>query len=275
MISNSVVSDASILFISLSLIIQFLFPIALVIYFYRKYKISIGAVFIGALVFLVFQISTRMPLLNILQRTPWFLNISSNSRFLLAFLLAFSAGLFEEGGRYLGFKYALKSKLEWKNGIAFGIGHGGLESMYIGLANFNNLIISLMINAETFDSIIAPLLPAETAQSIKEQLTSIAPTTFLAGGVERMSAIFIQIGLSMIVLYAVKNKKVIYLIWAIAIHTIIDLPALFMVKYLGIWGSEIAIAILAVISAILTFRSKNYFENEADNQNIEAPEPNL
>ena len=44
-----------------------------------------------------------------------------------ALFLGFTAGLFEEVGRYLAFTTILKKRLDWKNAVAFGIGHGGIE----------------------------------------------------------------------------------------------------------------------------------------------------
>lgn len=266
------VNSTSILFMTVAFIIQFFFPVALAIYFYRREKISIKIVFVGFLVFLVSQILIRIPLLNIARNTAWYQNLASSHIFLLYLLLSFTAGLFEESGRYLGFKYIAKSKnkLAWKSGLALGIGHGGLESMYIGLNNINNIIISLMINAGTFDSIIAPVLPSETVQYIKEQLISTNPTLFLAGGLERLFAVFIQIGLSMVVLYSVKNKKIIYLLLAIILHTLVNFLSVSIAEYFGVWGAEAFIGIIAVVSIILIFKSRKYFEDEAKLEDTKA-----
>lgn len=260
------VSSTSILFMTIAFIIQFFFPIALAIYFYRKEKISIGVLFTGVLVFLVSQIIIRIPLLKLVQNSPWYQNLAANNIFLVYLLLSFTAGLFEESGRYLGFKFIfkIKNKLEWKSGLALGIGHGGLESIYISTGNINNIIISLMINAGTFDSIIAPLLPSETVQYIKDQLINTQPALFLAGGLERLFTMFIQIGLSMIVLYSVKNRKAIYLLLAIILHTLVNLLSVYIAEYFGVWGAEIFVAILAATSLILIFKSRKYFEDEVE-----------
>ena len=64
----------------------------------------------------------------------------------------------------------MKNELEWKNGVVFGIGHGGIESIFLGgFANVNNIAVSLTINSGAFDN-MAKQLPAETADMIKEQL---------------------------------------------------------------------------------------------------------
>ena len=204
------VSNLSIFFMGLALIIQFCAPIVLAIIFYRKEKVAIKSFLVGVLCFTVTQILIRVPLLQLLQLTDWYKNLVNSSIFLATLLLALSAGIFEEVGRFLSFRYVLKDGLEWKDGVAFGIGHGGIEAMYIGLTNINNIALSLAINSGTFDNIIAKQLPAEVADTIKDQLTSIAPATFLAGGLERLFTIFIHIGLSLLVLYGVRNKKYIY-----------------------------------------------------------------
>jgi uncharacterized membrane protein YhfC len=38
----------------------------------------------------------------------------------------------------------LKNKLSWQNGIAFGIGHGGIEALvFVGSAYVNNIVFNL------------------------------------------------------------------------------------------------------------------------------------
>lgn len=87
------VSTLSIFFMVMSLLIIFGFPLALVIWFYKKEKISLIAVLVGALVFLVNQLLVRIPLLNLLANTEIYRQMAENMVF-IAFFLAFTAGLF-------------------------------------------------------------------------------------------------------------------------------------------------------------------------------------
>jgi len=126
------VSDLSIIFMAVSLLVIIGFPLGLAVYFYRKEKISLKAIFVGALVFIVFQLLTRMPILFVLDNQAWFKELSAASLiFSVFFVGGLSAGLFEETGRFLGFRYLLKDKLSWQNGVAFGIGHGGIEALVL------------------------------------------------------------------------------------------------------------------------------------------------
>ena len=43
-----------------------------------------------------------------------------------------TAGIFEELGRFVAFFFLLKKYLDYKDGFAYGIGHGGIESILVG-----------------------------------------------------------------------------------------------------------------------------------------------
>ncbi|HYE08596.1 MAG TPA: YhfC family glutamic-type intramembrane protease, partial [Patescibacteria group bacterium] len=212
------VNNLSIAFMIVTLLICFLLPAALVVYFYKRHKISLIAVLWGAIVFLVSQVATRIPLLTILGKQQWYMEMSSNI-YLIALFLGLTAGLFEEVGRYIVMKFFMKKSLSWKSGIAFGIGHGGIEAMVIvGLTILNYLIMSFMINSGVFESMIAANLPQGVAEQIKSMLVDTPAINFLAGGFERIMTMIIQIAFSVIVLYSVKFKKPVYLLYAILLH---------------------------------------------------------
>lgn len=253
------VNSASLLFMVLTLLIAFGLPLALIIYFYKKEKISLVAVLVGALVFLVSQIFIRIPMLNAFSGMEWYRQMASNL-YLIAFFLSITAGLFEEVGRFLGFKFFLKKHLSWKNGVAFGIGHGGIEAIVlIGFTYINNLVYSIMINSGTFDELLAPQIGPEMAVILKEQLIELPAYLFLVAGLERSFTIFIHIALSLVVLMAVTRKKPVFLLYAILLHAAVNLPAV-IIPALGfsIFYAELYLLLLAVLSCIFIRRSRNY-----------------
>lgn len=127
------VSPTSILFMGISAIVCFLFPVIVFLYFKRKEKINLRPVFIGIIVFLVFtQILEKLVHLFVIGN-----NLIHNS-ILFSIYGALAAGIFEEIGRFLAFKTILKDNHEWKDGLAYGLGHGGIEVIIIGaIANYN------------------------------------------------------------------------------------------------------------------------------------------
>lgn len=248
------IGTASLLAMLFSLSISFLLPIALSIYFYRRHKIFPAAILVGALSFAVSQLFTRLPLLQWAAAQTWYAALNRHT-VLLAITLSFSAGLFEETGRFLGFRFLLKRKLEWKNGIAFGIGHGGLEAIVlVGITYINNLIFSLAINSGKIDS-LAAVLPPEILAQITAGLTGTPPILFAVAGLERVMAIGIQIALSLVVLYGVKNKRYIFWLYAVLLHGLVNMPALLFLQghsYLLVEG-----IIFIIFAAALVFIAKS------------------
>ena len=68
--------------------------------------------------------------------------------FLLSVPVAsFTAGLFEETGRLVVMLLLLKAFHRLADGLAFGLGHGGLEAMLlVGLTYVSNLVLAVLMN---------------------------------------------------------------------------------------------------------------------------------
>ena len=158
--------------------------------------------------------------------------------------LGLTAGIFEEIGRYLGFKIALKNNRRWIDGIAFGIGHGGIEAILLsGVTNLKNLFMAI----------------SKVDGNVLSVLNSNGPYILLSG-IERLFAIFIHIGLTMIILYGINKNKKRYLFLAIIIHGFID----FMVLLLSSLGIniiliELIVGIFALGGLIVIIKSKRLF----------------
>lgn len=266
------VGSGSIICMAISTAVSFLLPVILAIVFYKKEKISFKAVGVGAAIFLIFALILEQILHfavlkadknvgSFIMHTPWLYGIYGG----------LAAGIFEETGRFVGYKYMLKGLRKWKDGIAYGIGHGGLESILIGgLAGINNLSYSFLINSGKFDSLIkaAPSSSFKALRAAKEGLISSSSSLYLITGYERFCAVLFQIGLSLLVLYAVKNRKSIFLFLAIFLHAFVDFFAvLYQAGAMGLAFVEILTGIAAVISLIFIIKSRKIFK---DSSEIEA-----
>jgi Predicted membrane protein len=248
------VSTLSLIFLITSELICFGFPIGLAVYLYKKDRISIKAVLAGALAFVISQPILRIPLLKYCSTQMWYIEFSTN-KLLLSLFLGLTAGLFEETARFIGLKYLLKNKLEWKNGIAFGIGHGGIEAILIvGLSLINYIIYAILINMGKFDTFTAGKISQSAVYAIKNSMISAPSYMFLLGGLERIFAITAHIAFTMVVLYGVMNKKNIYLLYAILLHALLDAPIGLIKNSLL---TEAYVFIFAVASFIFIIKSKN------------------
>ena len=143
---------------------------------------------------------------------------------LLYYLFAgFTAGLFEESARFIGLKIFRKGHTSWMDGMAFGLGHGGCEAAWL------------------FFTQVLPLVSRGQAGS-----------GVIIGAWERLFTIMVHIGLSFIVLHAVKTSKKRYLLLAIACHTLID----FLMVIGNIWIVEGLITIEGLIAILFVIRYK-------------------
>lgn len=258
------VSSIKIIFMILSAFISIGIPIIFSIVIVKKYKASVESLIVGGAVFFVFQVLLRIPLLSNLNGMDWYISLSKNY-FLTALFLGITAGLFEEIGRFLGFKFIIKRKnYLYKNAIAFGIGHGGIEAiLLVGLTYVNNLVMSLFINKGTFDQIFGGKINSTDLSIIKSQLIDTKAYLFLFGGVERLFAITIQIAFSLIVLYAIKNRKYLYLLIAIGLHALVDTPVAYMsMKGVNAIFIEGYVFITFILALVYILKSKEYFKEE-------------
>lgn len=234
-----------------------LFPILLVIYFKRKERFSIKTVVIGSLGFFLFAMILESLLHSVVISTK----IIKMNTIPFAIYGALAAGVFEEVGRFVMFKFFLTKNRQWKDGLGYGLGHAGIETVLVGALSYLNVIVmSLAINSGT----IVDLLKNQDAAAIETIKNSLVNVTLLAtsmGVFERIFAFIIQIALTFIVLYAIKERKNIYLLVAILIHALIDFAAaLYQIKFItNLYVVEGIVLIFAIIGFIFIMKSKSLF----------------
>lgn len=255
------ISTLSLIGMVFSLALSFLFPLILAIYFIRKYKTGILTLVTGAAVFILFAL--------ILEQLVHFLIIGpnspiaesvKNSPLLLGLYGGFMAGIFEETGRLLAFLFILKKTQDWSHGVVYGIGHGGIESVLIvGLAYVNNLFLSLTANSGQLETMKAALT-AEQIEVLEHGMQTIAdtdPALFFVAGIERVLTLIIQIGLSVLVLYAIRKRKYLYFGLAILLHAALDFAAVFMnATVKNIYITELIVAVFAAAAIVWIIKAK-------------------
>ncbi|MBL4932421.1 YhfC family intramembrane metalloprotease [Clostridium paridis] len=259
------VSTVSVFFMVITIIISIILPIALVVYFYKKERISIKTVLIGAVAFFIAtQVLEKSVHIVVLTKITVTAEVLKNP---ILYMLygGLMAGIFEETARFIIFKFVLKNKKEWKDGLAYGLGHGGIEAILIaGLGFLNNLILAIMINTGTYNKLIDTSgVAANTLENAKNALIDTQSYYWLISGIERIFALGIQVGLSLLVLYAIKERKYKFFFLAIIFHALIDFPAvLYQVGIVNIFIVEIGAFISFVIALLFIKKSKGLFTRD-------------
>lgn len=255
------VSTLSLAGMVFSLLLSFLFPLILAIIFIRKYKTGILPFVTGAGIFIFFALILEqlIHLLVLGNMSPIAETIKA-SPFLLGMYGGFTAGIFEETGRLIAFLFILRKTRDWSHGVVYGIGHGGIEAwILLSWTYVNNLVISLMVNGGQLDTIKSALTPVQIKaidQGV-QTLISTDSSLFFIAGIERVLTVIIHIGLSLLVLLAVRNRKYYYFVLAILLHAALNFTAVYMnMKLNNIVLTEIIVAAFAAASVLWIIRSK-------------------
>lgn len=251
-LQTETVSMASILCMSISLLVCFGVPVGLMIWAKVKYKkeFSFLPLLGGALGFFISQILFRIPVMQYLLPLFGWYKALVKMPWLYVTFLALTAGIVEEFARFIVFAI-MKKRRKYPDGLSYGIGHGGIEAiLLVGMAFINNIVYSIMINAGGWGKLVSSLPQALQSQYVQagQVLVTADPTTFLLGGAERLFTIVIQIALSMVVLKGfMTNRKWLYLVAAVLLHALVDFPA-------GAFGLKlISISPLAMEAIVLAF----------------------
>ena len=226
-------------------------PIALAWWLVKKHQARLSTILVGAGVFFVFALLLEPILHQVVLKGPHGAAITGNVWY-YALYGGLAAGVFEETGRFLGMKFFLKKEpASALPAVAYGAGHGGMEMLMIfGITMISNLAISLMINAGQADTILATA-PAEAKAQVEAQfaqLQDLHAGQLLLGFWERISALILQLGLSVIVWTAVrKGGKWGWLFpAAILLHALVDGCAVVLSKSVSVTVVELIICSMAI-----------------------------
>ena len=216
----------------ITMLALFAILIAAVWYARKKYKINFAVLGLGAVAFFASsQVLEKIVHLLVLhpQKDGTVPLMTENPLLYVIYGISMAA-LFEETARLIFFKWLEKKRtLEDSDALAYGLAHGGLELIYIGIASLLNLFI-LFSAVESQNPNIMQLLPESTLATIN----NLAAWQIYLLGLERILALLLQVGLTVWVYQAVRQKKWIYLVAAYGLHALFDLaPSLSQVGWLS------------------------------------------
>ncbi len=230
---------SSIVFMGISALAAIAIPLVLYLYFRKKLHADRLPFWIGCIVFPVFALGLEQAAYLLIMKWSGWQNVQNNL-WLYAAAGGLFAGVFEETGRLAAFATVLRKKRgNDANALMYGAGHGGIEAVLVlSLSMISNLVFSLMVNAGT----AAPAMVSAAAT-----LAQTAPWMFLVGALERIGAVALHLSLSVLVWFAIKNKKSFALYpLAVLLHALVDFAAVAMSQSgVNVWLIEGAVFLLA------------------------------
>ncbi|MDO5100889.1 MAG: YhfC family glutamic-type intramembrane protease [Eubacteriales bacterium] len=253
---NIVVGKSAVPSLIITVILMLVIPIACFIYWRRKHReqTNISWLIVGAVGFIV---SARVLELGV----HYFCILSDNSvsRFINGSTVVYvlygiiMAGVFEECGRHIILKYTMKKNRTRENAVLYGIGHGGIEILAVILPSMiTYLAIAVLFSSGNTENALSALkITEETATAALPSVQAAAAFDYamMAMNVmERLFAMILHSGLTVIIYYGVVNARKCCLPMAIVLHMLMDtFPALYQRGAVPLWSVEVWAALWATV----------------------------
>ena len=230
-------------------------PIVLAFYVTRKFSLPWKLIFAGGLTFIASQV-LHIPFLRFLTT---FLQSSGAPAISVAWrplfnavLLGLLAGIFEETARWILFKFILRDRKTWEEGVVVGSGYGGTEALILGVITLINVVT--MIGLRNVD-LSTRVPPAQLALAQRQVAAFWSAPVYMAllPFVERVFAICMQIALTIMVLYSVAYKQPVWFWIALLWHALVDALSVYLLPIIGALAIEAVIGVFAVISLVIVF----------------------
>jgi uncharacterized membrane protein YhfC len=241
--------------LAIEVAIQLLFPFALAALLVKRLGLKWRIFVFGVLSFVVSQVMETPVAVgvyflgDVLAEYPW-----------LGFLIVgLVAGVGEEFSRWLGYRFVktMQRNRTWRGALLYGTGHGGAESILVGLG-----VIAL-----TVVNVVAPA-------SLPEELLFAGTSwyAYLLGGLVRIFAIALHVSLAVLVLQVFTRRSIAWLFVAMAYHALIDFTVLWLHSATeNIFLAEGLVLVYALISLVII----RHFREEPPSpaESIEIHEP--
>ena len=207
---------------TLSILIQAALPIFITYLFVRHYKTEWRLAMIGLLAYLIYQV-VQAPIFEGLSGTEFYQNqLAALPSVHLALIVGLLSAVLEQGIRLGSFWYARKSLEGVGHGLTISAGHGGSESVLIGIQFLINFAFAISITTSGVQSL--NLSEAEAAQ-LQSQVTAFWALPWylpLAAALQRLAVLALQFALGTMVWLAVSRRAWIWLAASVLWHTALN-----------------------------------------------------
>ena len=235
-------------------------PIGLAVYLTRRFHASWRLIGIGAATFILSQVGhipfngyVLSPLLAALgAQLPNGVPLLVNS-----LLFGLSAGMFEEGSRYLVLRFWAKDARSWRSALLFGTGHGGVESVILG-----GLVLATFVYMAAYRSAdLSTLVPAAQLGMAQQQVAgywSMPIGAALLGALERTLTIPCHLAMTVLVMQTFTRGQRRWFWLAVLYHTLLDGITVYLMGTLsaqswGVYAVEGGVAVFALLSLAIVF----------------------
>lgn len=228
--------NSPLLFSGIGMILTGVFP---VIYWWRK-DVRLRYFLLGALAWAL-AIGVKV-LMDLTPLNDFLMRKFTISTFIiiLGIYVGLRTGILENGFAYIVSK---KIEMKFREAVAFGIGFGGSEAIFLGTLSFLNALNLILTKASTYED----------------------PDILFAPIIERLFVLFGHIFSCLLVIHSVKTKRIRYFLYSIIYKSPIDGIIPWMQQNIpktvkGIYIMEIPVVIFGIIGLIGIIKLKEVME---------------
>lgn len=226
----------------------------------QRYRTPWSLYGVGALAFILSQVF-HIPfnsyiLAPSLERAGVMGSSSTGALLLIAAAYGLSSGVFEEGTRYLVFRFWRKDIRTWRLALMYGAGHGGIEAVLLGILSLAAAIQLIAIRSAD----LATLVPPEQLPLAQAQVQAFWNARWydaLLGALERSATIPVHLALSILVLQAFKRKNLAWLVLAIVAHAGVNALALVAIQWGGVYVAEGLVVACGLLALFTVWRLRD------------------
>lgn len=245
----------------------------------RRWGTRWGVFFAGGVAFIASQVAhipfNSLVLNPLLSQFGWDPVSDIVARYWVAIIFGLSAGVFEETARYLVYRFWMKDVRTWREGVFFGLGHGGVEAIILGVLAGLALFAALSYQSADFEG-LAP----DQLQAINLQFEAYWASPWyevVLGLVERVFALMMHVSLALLVLQVFTRRSAWWLLVAVVWHALVDAVAVFGLYTWGPYWTELSIGLMGLASLAIVWwlRPSGGDDPQAGEPALKAPSTSL
>ncbi len=233
--------------------LMILFPLVLGWWIRRRFGIGWGVFGIGAATFIASQV-VHLPLNFALGLLGGGRGVALWPLVPLALVAGLSAGVCEEGARWIVLRFFARTTRGWRAGLQFGAGHGAAEAIILGLLVLVNVVALLALRQVGSTLLGMAGVPADQLAEAQAAFWNTPVYMSALAGLERVMAIAFHIAAATLVMRSVTRGRPGYLLAAIGLHTLMNAWAVWASQSIGVGVTYVGLASFAVFCLWLIWR---------------------
>lgn len=246
----------AIITLSVTSLVLLALPIICVLIWKKHSKASWPPLFLGAAGFLLFALVLEqgVHMVCIVSDNPVSRAINGSTPLYMLYG-ALMAGIFEECGRFVFLRFAMKKHRTRENFVMYGIGHGGIEVWaVVVVATVSMLVVDAMVltmGIQAVESLMDPAGTGDLAPALASA-SSFGPAEGVLYVIERVVAMSAHISFTIVVGYGVvMGRSRLYLPLAVLAHAGTDVfAALYQRGVVSLAVSELWAIVCAALLAV-------------------------